>query len=94
MADKLNRLQVNRLHSSLAGTPFQANRVLAVVLRFGLLGGLTTGIVEGMFLNPLTFEPTWYSGVTYAVLAIVGALSLYAFRTALGSRPILNVQTD
>jgi hypothetical protein len=35
MADKLNRLQVNRLHSSLAGTPFQANRVLAVVLRFG-----------------------------------------------------------
>src|SRR5215468_1182839 len=30
-ADKLNHLQVNRLHSSLASTPFQANRVLAVV---------------------------------------------------------------
>ena len=30
-SDKLTRLQVGRLHSSLAGTPFQANRVLAVV---------------------------------------------------------------
>jgi hypothetical protein len=30
-ADKLTRLQVGRLHSSLASTPFQANRVLAVV---------------------------------------------------------------
>ena len=29
-ADKLTRLQVGRLHSSLADTPFQANRVLAV----------------------------------------------------------------
>jgi len=30
-ADKLNRAQVGRIHSSLADTPFQANRVLAVV---------------------------------------------------------------
>jgi hypothetical protein len=30
-ADKLNRLQVAKLHSSLSNTPFQANRVLAVV---------------------------------------------------------------
>ena len=30
-ADKLTRLQVGRLHSSLSATPFQANRVLAVV---------------------------------------------------------------
>jgi integrase len=30
-ADKLTRLQVGRVHSSLADTPFQANRVLAVV---------------------------------------------------------------
>jgi hypothetical protein len=30
-ADKLTRLQVGRLHSSLAETPFQANRVLAVI---------------------------------------------------------------
>jgi integrase len=30
-ADKLTRPQVGKLHSSLSGTPFQANRVLAVV---------------------------------------------------------------
>ena len=30
-ADKLSRAQIGRLHSSLAETPFQANRVLAVV---------------------------------------------------------------
>ena len=30
-ADKLTRLQVGKLHSSLSATPFQANRVLAVV---------------------------------------------------------------
>ncbi len=30
-ADKLTRLQVSKVHSSLANTPFQANRVLAVV---------------------------------------------------------------
>jgi integrase len=30
-ADKLTRLQVGKMHSSLADTPFQANRVLAVV---------------------------------------------------------------
>src|SRR6185312_13886214 len=30
-ADKVTRLQVGRLHSSLSETPFQANRVLAVV---------------------------------------------------------------
>jgi integrase len=30
-ADKLTRLQVGKLHSSLSGTPFQANRMLAAV---------------------------------------------------------------
>jgi integrase len=30
-ADKLTRLQVGKLHSSLSETPFQANRVLAVI---------------------------------------------------------------
>jgi hypothetical protein len=30
-ADKLSRQQVGKLHSSLADTPFQANRMLAVV---------------------------------------------------------------
>jgi integrase len=42
-ADKLTRLQVGKLHSSLADTPFQANRVLAVIgsmYAFGSRAGL------------------------------------------------------
>jgi integrase len=42
-ADKLTRLQVGKLHSSLAATPFQANRVLAVIgsmYAFGSSAGL------------------------------------------------------
>jgi integrase len=43
-ADKLTRLHVGRLHSSLANTPFQANRMLAVVgSMYGFAGG--AGIV-------------------------------------------------
>ena len=39
-ADKLSRAQIGRLHSSLAETPFQANRVLAVVGSIGPDGHL------------------------------------------------------
>lgn len=38
-ADKLTRLQVGRLHSSLSNTPFQANRVLAVIGSMYTFGG-------------------------------------------------------
>ena len=44
-ADKLTRLQVSRLHSSLAETPFQANRMLAVVGSMYAFGG-RAGIVS------------------------------------------------
>lgn len=43
-ADKVTRLQVGRLHSSLANTPFQANRVLAVVASMYAFAG-AAGIV-------------------------------------------------
>ena len=46
-ADKLNRLQVNRLHSSLASTPFQANRVLAVVGSMYAFAGAAGFLPEG-----------------------------------------------
>jgi integrase len=49
-ADKLTRLQVGRLHSSLAETPFQANRVLAVVGSMYSFAGRTGIVPEGM--NP------------------------------------------
>ena len=46
-SDKLNRLQVGRLHSSLAETPFQANRVLAVVGSMYAFAGRAGIIPEG-----------------------------------------------
>src|SRR5262245_697028 len=46
-ADKLTRLQVGRLHSSLADTPFQANRVLAVVGSMYAFAGRAGFVPEG-----------------------------------------------
>ena len=46
-ADKLTRLQVGRLHSSLAETPFQANRVLAVVGSMYAFAGRAGIVPEG-----------------------------------------------
>jgi hypothetical protein len=46
-ADKLTRFQIGRLHSSLAETPFQANRVLAVVGSMYAFAGRTGIVREG-----------------------------------------------
>ena len=46
-ADKLSRLQIGRLHSSLAETPFQANRVLAVVGSMYAFAGRASMVPEG-----------------------------------------------
>jgi integrase len=46
-ADKLTRLQVGKLHSSLSDTPFQANRVLAVVGSMYAFAGRTGFVPEG-----------------------------------------------
>jgi integrase len=46
-ADKLTRLQVGRLHSSLADTPFQANRVLAVIGSMFAFAGRACIVREG-----------------------------------------------
>lgn len=45
--DKLTRLQVGKLHSSLADTPFQANRVLAVVGSMYAFAGRAGVVPEG-----------------------------------------------
>jgi hypothetical protein len=47
-ADKLTRLQIGRLHGGLADTPFQANRVLAVVGSMYSYGGRAGLIPEGV----------------------------------------------
>jgi integrase len=46
-ADKLTRSQVGKLHSSLADTPFQANRVLAVVGSMNAFAGRAGIVAEG-----------------------------------------------
>ncbi len=46
-ADKLTRLQVGRLHSSLGETPYQANRVLAVVGSMFAFAGRAGIVPEG-----------------------------------------------
>jgi len=46
-ADKLTRFQIGRLHSSLADTPFQANRVLAVIGSMYAFAGRTGIVPEG-----------------------------------------------
>ena len=46
-ADKLTRFQIGKLHSSLAETPFQANRVLAVVGSMYAFAGRTGIVPEG-----------------------------------------------
>ena len=49
-ADKLTRAQVARLHGKLKATPFQANRVLAVIGSMYTFAGRSGIVVEGM--NP------------------------------------------
>jgi integrase len=49
-ADKLTRAQVAKLHGSLRGTPFQANRVLAVIGSMYAFAGRSGVVPEG--LNP------------------------------------------
>jgi integrase len=46
-ADKLTRLQIGKLHSSLSETPFQANRVLAVVGGMYAFAGRAGIVPEG-----------------------------------------------
>ena len=46
-ADKVTRLQVGRLHSSLSGTPFQANRMLAVIGSMYAFAGRAGVVPEG-----------------------------------------------
>ncbi|AMN45019.1 site-specific integrase [Rhodoplanes sp. Z2-YC6860] len=46
-ADKLTRFQTGKLHSSLSATPFQANRVLAVVGSMYAYAGRTGIVTEG-----------------------------------------------
>jgi serine/threonine-protein kinase len=69
--------------------------LLFVLMRFGLLGGMAMGIIEGFFNVPMTFQTSaWYAAPGFVALFLIAAISLYAFRTSLGNRPALDLSAD
>jgi hypothetical protein len=65
--------------------------LIFVLMRFGLVTFLVLLFISGLFGNtPATLDTSaWYFGYGFATLAIFAAIVLYAFRTSLGSRPLL-----
>jgi len=66
---------------------------LFVLFRFGLVAAIAAWFVLIVFVNfPMTLQPSaWYSGIGFVGLFVILPLSLYGFRTALGSRPLLHM---
>jgi protein kinase-like protein len=63
---------------------------LWVLVSFGLVALIVSVFTSFLFVSyPMTFRSTWYASYGYAALAVVAAIALYGFRTALGERPIL-----
>jgi len=68
---------------------------LASLLRFGLLGGLTAGIVAMLFQNPITTDwQAWYAGPTIVAVAAVVVTTIVSARIALGNRRSANVRDE
>jgi hypothetical protein len=64
---------------------------LLVLWRIGLSAVVTAIFVNWVMQIPMTFLPSaWYSSQGYVALALIGALSLYAFKTSLAGQPILS----
>ena len=68
-----------------------AVRTFALV-RIGLVAAIVDSFVWTLFSSsPMTLQTSaWYSSAGYVSLAIVGALAVYGFKTALGGRPLLD----
>jgi len=64
---------------------------VAILMRFGVLPLLLAIFVSSLLPNnPLTTDfSAWYASATFTVLAIVLAITLWSFRTALGGRKVL-----
>jgi serine/threonine-protein kinase len=64
--------------------------MIAVLTRVGLVALMITQFVSGTLIAyPITFDTSaWYSGFGFAALAIVAVVTLYGFRTSLGSRKL------
>jgi hypothetical protein len=65
--------------------------IIFLLMRFGFWAGVIVFFTRRLFvLFPTTLSASaWYSGYSFAALAIFAAIVLYAFRTSLGGRPLL-----
>ena len=61
-----------------------------VMIRFGLLALVTNLMIFNILQNfPLTTQGSvWYAGISLAGILIMAAITLYAFYTSLGGRPV------
>ena len=65
---------------------------LFVLMRYGAIASFVLGLVTDLsFTFPSTFQTSaWYAGAGYAGVAIIAAVSLFAFQTSLGGRRLLD----
>jgi serine/threonine-protein kinase len=69
--------------------------VLVVLVRFGLLAVIALEYVLALLNLPLTTDlRSWSAGPTFFVSALILAIAVHAFRTALAGRPALAPITD
>ena len=63
---------------------------LWVLVSFGLAALTVAFFTSFVFVAiPITLRSVWYASYGYVAIAVVAAIALYGFRTALGERPIL-----
>ena len=61
-----------------------------ILLRFGLLPLIVADLVGGLLFLVSTDFSAWYAGDTYIALALILAITAYAFHTALGGRKLFS----
>ena len=68
--------------------------IIFILKRFGVVSLAATFFVDSILdypSIPMTFQPSaWYSSTGYAALIVIAAICLFAFRTSLGGRPLLD----
>ena len=65
--------------------------VVWVLFRIGLLSTAVAALFFTLFhASSMTMHASaWYAGIGYSVLFLLGVITLYGFRTALGGRPMM-----
>jgi serine/threonine-protein kinase len=83
-------LDIGNFFMDLVCGAVMAGFLITLYFRFGLLAMIVTEFVgEVLLVYPMTFNASsWYAGQTLFALLIVGALSVYGFRTTLAGRSV------